>query len=53
MIRFKKFGMEMAKKFQEKPQHQANIRALFAAQNDKLSYFNLFYFIEHELKIKL
>lgn len=53
MIRFKKFGMEMAKKFQEKPQHQANIRALFGAQNDKLSYFNLFYFIEHELKIKL
>ena len=29
------------------------IREIFRSQNDKLSYYNLFQFIEHQLQIKL
>ena len=32
---------------------QSDLRALFKSQNDKLSYYDLFQFIEHKLKIKL
>lgn len=53
MIRFKKFGLEMAAKFRENPQLLVKLRDLFQAQNDKLSYFNLFHFVEFDLKIKL
>ena len=53
VVRFKKFGQEMAAKFRENPQLQVKLRELFLAQNDKLSYYNLLHFIEFDLKIKL
>lgn len=53
VMRFKNFGVQMAGKFREKPALLQQIRDLFRSMNDKLSYFNLFHFIEFDLKIKL
>lgn len=53
VVRYKKFGLSMAAKFRERPKLLENLRDHFRAQNDKLSYFNLFHFIEYDLKIKL
>lgn len=52
-IRFKKFGNAMGAKFRENPKLMQTIRQLFQEQNDKLSYYNLFHFIEFDLKLKL
>ena len=43
----------MAAKFRENPKLMQTIRQLFHDQNDKISYFNLFTFIELDLKIKM
>ena len=47
--RFSGFAEQMKAKFEEDPSHMNTIRGLFASQKDKLSYYNLFQFIEHDL----
>jgi hypothetical protein len=39
--------------FSKNPQLKSELRNLFKSQHDKISYWNLFQFIEHKLKIKL
>jgi len=52
-LRYHHFGSEMCQKFKENPSLQRELRELFKSQNDKLSYFDLFQFIQHRLNIKL
>lgn len=51
--RFKRLGLQMQLKFKNQPQLLTSLRALFRAQDDKLSYFDLFTFLERTLQIKL
>ena len=51
--RFKRVGLQMQLKFKNQPQLLTSLRALFRSQDDKLSYFDLFSFLEHTLQIKL
>jgi len=51
--RFKRVGLQMQLKFKGQPQLLTSLRALFRTQDDKLSYFDLFSFLEHTLQIKL
>lgn len=53
VVRYKKFGLDMAQKFRENPPLQQRLRDQFNASNDRLSYYNLFHYIEQELHIKL
>ena len=53
LLRYSHFGSEMAKKFEEKADLKTECRAIFKKQHDKLSYYDLFLFIEHKLQIKL
>lgn len=53
LLRYSHFGSEMAKKFEEKADLKTECRAIFKKQHDKLSYYDLFQFIEHKLQIKL
>jgi hypothetical protein len=51
--RYEHFGTSMAAKFNSEPQLKEQLRALFKAQNDRLSYYDLFQFISKKLAIKL
>jgi hypothetical protein len=52
-LRYSNFGNQIASKFKEKPNLQAEMRRMFRMQNDKLSYYDMFQFVEHVLGIKL
>lgn len=43
----------MVQVFTTKPALKKELREIFASQNDKVSYWNLFQFIEHKLQIKM
>lgn len=43
----------MKDKFESNPQLMTEMRAMFKAQDDRLSYYDLFQFIQHKLEIKL
>lgn len=51
--RFSIFGNHLAKILNSDAAMKKELRSLFKSQNDKLSYFDLFQFIEKRLKIKL
>ena len=51
-IRFNKFGNELSDRLKDQNKKNA-LRKLFKDQNDKLSYFDMFQFIEHTLGISL
>lgn len=53
MIRFQNFGRQLAEKLREQPLLKDDLRDLFKSQNDKLSYYDLFQFIEFNLQIKM
>jgi len=41
-LRYFHFGSDLAERFHESPELQTDLRDLFKAQNDKLSYYDLF-----------
>ena len=51
--RFLSFAGLMSKRFDEDSELMPELRNKFRAQKDKLSYYDLFQFIEHRLEIKL
>jgi hypothetical protein len=51
--RYHNFGNQLSIKFKEKPNLQTEMRSMFKKQMDKMSYYDLFQFIEHVLGIKL
>lgn len=52
-LRYSRFGKAMKDSFKLSPHLKSELRELFKRQNDKISYWNLFQFIEHQLKIGL
>ena len=52
-VRYLNFGTQLAKKLNADKNLMKALRAKFSEQNDRLSYFDLFQFIEHQLGIKL
>jgi len=48
-VRFASFGQQLAGKLNADPALMQEFRNLFKAQHDKLSYYDLFQFIEHRL----
>ena len=51
--RFSHFGERSIQAFKETPALYKKLRTMFKDQNDKLSYFDFFNFIEHDLKLQL
>ena len=52
-LRYMNFGSQLKEKMEAKPELKTELRGMFKAQNDKLSYYDLFQFIQHKLQIKL
>jgi CRISPR/Cas system-associated endoribonuclease Cas2 len=52
-VRFSHFGGELAAILNKNKKLKDELRKLFKDQNDKLSYYDLFQFIENKLKIQL
>ena len=52
-LRYSNFGNQIAAKFKAKPNLQTEMRNMFRKQNDQLSYYDLFQYVEHILSIKL
>ena len=52
-VRYSHFGLELAKKLNKSSSLKSEQRRLFKNQNDKLSYYDMFQFIELKLAIKL
>lgn len=52
-LRFSHFGTELEQTLKKQPALKRELRDLFKSQKDKLSYFDLFQFIETKLKIKM
>ena len=48
-----RLGAQLAAKFKGQPKHLVQLRELFRSQDDKLSYYDLFSYIEYVLRIKL
>lgn len=53
VVRFSHFGAEMVAILNKNKKMKDDLRKLFKSQNDKLSYYDLFTFIEFTLKINL
>ena len=53
VFRYDHFGRELASKLNGNKKLKNELRQLFKAQQDKLSYCDLFYFIEKKLGISL
>lgn len=52
-VRYHNFGSQLKIKFEENPQLKQELRKQFKSQDDKLSYYDLFQFIQHKANIKL
>lgn len=52
-LRYHHFGNEMAEKMKAQPNLMGEMRALFKSQNEKLSYYDMFQFINKKLEIQL
>mmetsp|Transcript_34836 Transcript_34836/g.53486 ORF Transcript_34836/g.53486 Transcript_34836/m.53486 type:complete len:305 (+) Transcript_34836:1100-2014(+) len=52
-VRFSEIGEAMAKTLNGSPDVKKKLRATFKENNDKLSYYDLFQFLEKDLKLKL
>ena len=52
-LRFRKFGLELANKFKQRPALMTELRNLFRTHNDKASYYDFFQFIQHKVSIEL
>jgi hypothetical protein len=52
-LRYNHFGSELKRVMEAEPALLATMRELFRSQNDKLSYFDFFQYVQHKLKIGL
>lgn len=52
-LRFSHFGNLMSQAFLKQPSLKRELRDLFKSQNDKLSFYDLFQFIDKKLQIKM
>ena len=52
-LRHQHFGCDMAQKLKDFPELKMELRDLFRSQEDRLSYYDLFQFIDKKLLIKL
>lgn len=52
-LRYYHFGNEMKEVFEGNPDLMRELRQIFKSQKDKMSYYDMFQFIQHKLDIKL
>lgn len=52
-LRFRKFGLELANRFKQRPALMTELRTLFRTQNDKICYYDFFQFLLNKVSIQL